>query len=52
MKIEFTRAEVEHILLEYAYKLTAQEFTFVESVVYREMPDSFVVSQREKDAAQ
>ena len=52
MKIEFTRAEVEAILLDYANKLTAQEFNTVEPGGYRLMPDSIVVSMKEEDAAQ
>lgn len=54
MKIEFTRAEVEAILLQYAYSLTAREFTTVEPTGYRTMPDGFVVSTKEEqeDAAQ
>jgi hypothetical protein len=53
MKIEFTRAEVEAILLDYAKLLTGQMFNTVEPGAYRTMPDSLIVSlKEEKDAAQ
>lgn len=53
MKIEFTRAEVEAILLQYAYSLTAREFNKFEAGGYRTMPDTFTVSTKEdEDAAQ
>jgi hypothetical protein len=53
MKIEFTRAEVEAILLDYAGQLTHQMFNTVEAGGYRTMPDTFTVSlKEEKDAAQ
>jgi hypothetical protein len=53
MKIEFTRAEVEAILLQYAYSLTAREFNKLEAGGYRTMPDTFTVSTKEdEDAAQ
>ena len=44
MKIEFTRAEVEAILLNHVNQLTGQEFNTVEPTGYRSMPDGFVVS--------
>jgi hypothetical protein len=52
MKIEFTRAEVESILLNHANQLTGQEFNTVEPSGYRLMPDAFTVSTKEEDAAQ
>ncbi len=48
MKIEFTRAEVEAILLQYAYNLTAREFNKFEAGGYRTMPDTFTVSSKEE----
>ena len=44
MKIEFTRAEVEAILLNHASQLTGQDFNTVEPTGYRSMPEGFVVS--------
>ncbi len=63
MKIEFTRAEVEAILVDHANRLTGRndpyslesknaKFNNVESTGYRLMPDAFVVSTKEEDAAQ
>ncbi len=52
MKIEFTRAEVEAILLNHVNQLTGQAFNTVEAGGYRAIPDSFVVSTKEEDAAQ
>lgn len=56
MKIEFTSAEVEAILLNHVNQLTGQEFNTVEPTGYRSMPDGFVVSAKPKqepaDAAQ
>jgi hypothetical protein len=48
MKIEFTRAEVEALILDYATKLTAREFNTVEPGGYRSMPDTFTVSTKEE----
>jgi hypothetical protein len=48
MKIEFTRAEVERIVLNYANTLSPQEFDTVEPTGYRLMPDAFVVSTKEE----
>jgi hypothetical protein len=48
MKIEFTRAEVERIILNYANTLSPQEFNSVEPTGYRSMPDGFVVSTTPK----
>jgi len=64
MKIEFTRAEVEAILLDHANRITGRndpysaesknaKFSNVEPTGYRTMPDGFVVSTKEvEDAAQ
>ena len=52
MKIEFTRAEVEAIVLQYAYSLTTREFVKLEAGGYRTMPDTFTISTKEEDAAQ
>ena len=51
MKIEFTRAEVEEILLQYAYNLTTREFVKLEAGGYRTMPDTFTVSTKEEEDA-
>lgn len=50
MKIEFTRAEVEAILLNHASQLTGQEFNAVEAGGYRLMPETFKVSTKEETA--
>ncbi len=54
MKVEFTRAEVEAILLAYASNMTNRQFNKVEPGSYRSMPDTFTVSYEEEaeDAAQ
>jgi hypothetical protein len=54
MKIEFTRAEVESILLHFANTIAPDaKFNTVEPTGYRSMPDGFVVStKKEEDAAQ
>jgi len=53
MKIEFTRAEVERILLHFANSFAPDaKFDKVEPTGYRMMPDGFVVSTKEDDAAQ
>ena len=53
MKIEFTRAEVEQIVLAHANALAPDaKFNVVEPTGYRLMPDAFVVSTKEEDAAQ
>ena len=57
MKIEFTRAEVESILLHFANTIAPDaKFNTVEPTGYRSMPDGFVVSakpkQEQEDAAQ
>jgi len=52
MKIEFTRAEVEAILLNHASQLTGRDFNTVEAGGYRLMPNTFTVSTKEEDAAQ
>ena len=57
MKIEFTRAEVEQIVLHFANTIAPDaNFDTVEPCGYRSMPDGFVVSTKPKqeteDAAQ
>ncbi len=54
MKIEFTRAEVERIVLAHANAIAPYErFNHIEPCGYRTMPDGFVVSTKEdEDAAQ
>jgi hypothetical protein len=57
MKIEFTRAEVEQIVLHFANSIAPDaKFNTVEPTGYRSMPDGFVVStepkQETEDAAQ
>jgi hypothetical protein len=57
MKIEFTRAEVERIILNHANAIAPYErFDSIETTGYRSMPDGFVVStkpeQEPTDAAQ
>jgi hypothetical protein len=53
MKIEFTRAEVEQILLHFANTIAPDaKFNTVEPTCYRTMPDGFVVSAEVQDAAQ
>lgn len=53
MKIEFTRAEIERIILAYVNAaLPGQDFNTVGGSSYRDLPSSVVVSKEEKDAAQ
>ena len=57
MKIEFTSAEVEAIILAHVNTLAPDaKFNTVEPTGYRSMPDGFVVSakpkQEQEDAAQ
>jgi hypothetical protein len=53
MKIEFTRAEIEDIILAHVNGLIpGQDFNTVEGSSYRDLPSSIVVSTKEKDAAQ
>jgi hypothetical protein len=54
MKIEFTRAEVERIILVYVNGLIpGQHFNTVEGSSYRGLPDTLTVSvEKEQDAAQ
>lgn len=53
MKIEFTRAEIERIVLAHINGLIpGQNFNSFESTGYRSMPDRFTVSTKEEDAAQ
>ena len=50
MKIEFTRAEVERIVLNHINAaLPGKHFNTVEPTGYRTMPDGFVVSTKEED---
>ena len=49
MKIEFTRAEVEQIVLHFANSIAPDaNFDTVEPTGYRTMPDGFVVSTKEE----
>jgi len=49
MKIEFTRAEVEQIVLHFANTIAPDaKFDTVEPTDYRSMPDGFVVSTKPK----
>tara|TARA_R110000822_G_scaffold243536_1_gene372455 strand:- start:437 stop:592 length:156 start_codon:yes stop_codon:yes gene_type:complete len=51
MKIEFTRAEIERILLDHANKLVPYaNFDSVKGNSYRDLPDAIIVEK--KDAAQ
>ena len=62
MKIEFTRAEVERILLDYTNRMLGLSDPFnptknnllntVTSGGYRDLPDTVIVSMKEEDAAQ
>jgi hypothetical protein len=54
MKIEFTRAEVERIVLAYVNALIPrQHFNTVEGSSYRGLPETIIVTAEEKeDAAQ
>ena len=53
MKVEFTRAEIERIVLAHINGLIPnQHFNTFESTGYRTMPDGFVVSTKEEDHAQ
>ena len=57
MKIEFTRAEIEQIVLHFANTIAPDaKFNAVEPTGYRSMPDDFVVfmrpQQEQEDAAQ
>jgi len=49
MKIEFTSAEVEQIVLHFANSIAPDaKFNSVEPTGYRTMPDGFVVSTKEE----
>ena len=51
MKVEFTRAEIERIVLAYINGLIpGQNFNAFESTGYRLMPDTFTVSTKEEPA--
>jgi hypothetical protein len=54
MKIEFTRAEVEQIVLHFANTIAPDaKFNTVEGSSYRGLPDTIIVSAEEPtDAAQ
>ena len=53
MKIEFTRAEIEQIILNYVNSLlVGQRFNTVEGSSYRDLPSSIVVSTKEEDEPQ
>jgi hypothetical protein len=53
MKIEFSRADIERIVLGYVNALIPnQHFNTVESSGYRGLPDTLTVSVKEEDAAQ
>jgi hypothetical protein len=62
MQIEFSRAEVERILLDYANRLTNLSdpysptknnlFNAVTTRGYRDLPDTVTVGMKEEDAAQ
>jgi hypothetical protein len=48
MKIEFTREEVEQIILNYANKATlGQGFNTVSGASYRDLPPSVIVEKKE-----
>lgn len=50
MKIEFTRAEVERIILAHANAIAPYEqFNTVEGSSYRDLPSSIVVSAKEEE---
>ena len=50
MKIEFTRAEVEKILLDYANKMVeGYGFNQVKGSSYRDLPSSIELTRKEED---
>ena len=50
MKIEFTRAEVEKIILDYANKMVeGYGFNSVESGAYRDLPLSVKLTKKEQN---
>jgi len=49
MKIEFTLAEIEAIILQHANQMTGQIFDTVEGTAYRSLPNGFVVSKEKKE---
>jgi hypothetical protein len=52
MKIEFTRAEIERIILAHANAIAPYEqFNTVEGASYRDLPHSIIVSTKEDDDA-
>ena len=50
MKIEFTRAEIEQIILDHIKNEIAPYMTF--QLEYWNLPDSLIAVTKEKDAAQ
>ena len=53
MKIEFTRAEIERIILAHANAIAPYEqFNTVEGSSYRDLPSSIVVGTKEEDEPQ
>ena len=52
MKIEFTRAEIERIILRHAEFLTGENFDTVSASAWGSMPNGFVVSKEEDDEPQ
>ena len=52
MKIEFTRAEVERIILQHVNGIGFDtQFNTVEGSSYRGLPDTIIVSAEEKEEA-
>jgi hypothetical protein len=50
MKIEFTRAEIEKIILEYANNMIqSQQFNYVSGGAYRDLPDTITVTKEPKE---
>ena len=52
MKIEFTLAEIEAIILQHAQFLTGENFNTVRGSSWGSMPNGFVVSKEEEDEPQ
>ena len=49
MRIEFTREEVETIILQHAQFLTGENFNSVSASAWCNMPSGFIVSKEEKE---
>jgi len=49
MKIEFTLAEIEAIILQHAQFLTGENFNTVRGSSWGSMPNGFVVSKEEEE---